>query len=201
MAQLKAQLPELPEARCSRFVQQYGLSEYDAGVLTSSRAMAEFFEGAVTLPVASPNGQASDLWARAKAVSNWCGGELSRLLNLHNQEVEDIKVTPASLAALVDMVEAGKVSNTAAKAVFEAMFETGKHPGAIVQEQGLAQISGAGELAAIVAKVIAETPQAVADYKSGKTAAISALMGKVMKETRGRANAAVVTGLLKEQLG
>ncbi len=200
VAQLKAQLPELPEARRARFEQQFGLSGYEAGVLTATRAMAEFFEATVTLPVAGNGTVPSDLWARAKWVSNWCTGELMRLLNAHNQEIEDTKVTPASLAALLDLMDAGKLNQTAAKTVFEAMFTTGKAPVAIMEEQGLAQMSNADELTQIVIKVIADTPQAVADYKAGKQAALGALMGKVMKETRGRANAGLVTELLKAQL-
>ncbi len=198
VAQLRDNLPELPDARYKRFQLEFGLSPAEAGVLTDTRAMAEFFEGAVSLPPS--NGQASDLWARAKAVSNWCTGELLRLLNAHNREVEDLKLSPAQLAELIDLVESGKVSQTAAKTVFEAMYETGKSPAAVVQELGLAQISGSDELAGIVARVVAETPQAVADYRAGKQQALGALVGKVMKETRGRANPAVVTELLKEQL-
>ncbi len=198
VAQLRDNLPELPDAKYQRFQLEFGLSPYEAAVLTDTRAMAEFFEGAMSVPPS--NGQASDLWARAKSVSNWCTGELLRLLNANNHDVEDIKVSPSQLAELIDLVEAGKVSQTAAKTVFEAMYATGKSPAAAVQELGLAQISGSDELAGIVARIVSETPQAVADYRAGKQQALGALVGKVMKETRGRANPAVVTELLKEQL-
>lgn len=196
VAQVRDNLPELPDAKRSRFVSELGLTEYDAEVLTDDRALAEFFEAAVRASHTNGN-----LPVRAKAVANWCTGELLRLLNANNDAITEVRFGPERLSELVDLLDAGAINQTAGKTVFEAMYASGKSPKTIVEEQGLSQISGTDQLAAIVAKVIAETPQAVADYRAGKQQALSALMGKVMKETRGRANPGVVTALLKEQLG
>ena len=201
VATVQASLPELPDAKRERFIQEYGLSFYDADVLTSTRAMSQFFEDTVKQPVAvaaGSNGASGQ--QRAKAVSNWCAGELLRLLNVHNLEVNEANVSPTGLAQLLDLLDAKEINQTAAKTVFEEHFKTGKPPRDIVQEQGLGQISGADDLSDIVEKVIAANPQAITDYRSGKEQALSFLMGNVMKESKGRANPGVVTTLLKEKL-
>ncbi len=195
---IKQRLPELPDARRDRFVRQYGLPQYDAEVLTSTAAMARFFEATVEERLRSQNGSGSaGLGQVAKVVSNWCQGEFSRLLNQHNLEPEASKVTPSGLAQLIDLVESGKISQTSGKTVFEEHFETGAPPEQIVERRGLVQISGSEELDGIVTEVLATHPQAVADYAAGKAQAMGFLVGQVMRQTRGRANPATVTGLLR----
>ncbi|MEK7213977.1 MAG: Asp-tRNA(Asn)/Glu-tRNA(Gln) amidotransferase subunit GatB, partial [Chloroflexota bacterium] len=198
---VRSQLPELPEARKDRFIAHFGLTPYDAEVLTATRAMAEFFEAAATAPPAKQSGDGqANLWARAKAASNWCTGELNRLLNLHDIEVEHLRVTPQALVELLDLIDGGNINQTSAKEVFEEMFRTGKRAGEIVQERGLVQINNSVELEDLVDRILAANAQAAADYHAGKMPAIGFLVGQVMKETRGRANAGAVTTLLKSKL-
>ena len=198
---IRARLPELPEAKRDRFIQEYDLSKYDAEVLTASRAMSEFFETAVKQPVAagSPGG-AEATSQRAKTVGNWCIGELPRLLNASNLEIEEAKITPQGLSELIDLLETGNISQTTAKRVFEEMFTTGQSAKSIVEVKGLVQISGADELTRIVEKVIAANPQAIQDFRAGKQQAVGFLVGQVMRETKGRANPEMATALLREKL-
>jgi len=187
----RAGLPELPEARRDRFMTQYGLSLYDASVLTSSRAMADYFENCVKLLDA----------AKAKAVSNWLLGDFSRLLNATNTAVENARISPKHLAEMLSLVDNGTVSGPAAKAVFEEMFHTGKRAGEVIQEKKLGQISNAGEIREAVKQVIANNTGAVADYASGKQQALTFIMGQVMKATRGRANPGMVKEIIMQELG
>jgi aspartyl-tRNA(Asn)/glutamyl-tRNA(Gln) amidotransferase subunit B len=188
--EIRARMPELPDARRARFQEQYGLSEYDARVLADSRARADFFEDAVAISGAE----------RAKTVTNWVNGDFARLLNAAAQHFEDALVTPEGLADLISLQEAGTISGKTAKDVFEQMFESGRNPKAIVEEQGLGQIESGDEVAAAAEKAIAGNPKAVADYRGGKEEAIKFLVGQVMKETRGRARPDDVTAILKEKL-
>ncbi|MDO8491560.1 MAG: Asp-tRNA(Asn)/Glu-tRNA(Gln) amidotransferase subunit GatB, partial [Dehalococcoidia bacterium] len=193
--QIRSRLPELPEAKRQRLVEQYGLPAYDADLITTSRAMADYFEAAVSAGKgAAPEG------SRAKAVSNWLLGEFSRLLNAEDIEVQQAKVSPAQLAEMLDVVDRGTLSITMAKKVFEEMFRSGKPASQVIGEQGLTQISESGELEGKIAEVLAGNPRAVADFKAGKETAIGFLMGQVMKATKGRANPAVVRELLKKKL-
>ena len=187
--EIRRKLPELPEARRERFMAQYGLSPYDAGLLTASRAMADYFEACVGADK-----------TRAKKVANWLLGEMSRLLNATSKEVQNCPVRPSQLVELLDLVDRGTLSGPAAKAVFEEMFHTGKDPGPILQAKGLAQISEEDSLVGMVREVLAANPQAVADYKKGKAQAIAFLLGQVMRQTGGRANPAVVRQLLEKGL-
>ena len=188
--EIRARLPELPDAKRARFQEQYSLTAYDAQVLSESTARADFFEAATA------GGSAE----RAKAVSNWITGDFARLLNAENAEIQNARVTPESLAALIDLQEAGTVSGKTAKAVFEEMFALGKAPGEIVKEKGLEQITSSDEVVTSVEKVIADNAKAVEDYRGGKEEAIKFLVGQVMRETRGRASPDVITELLKEKL-
>ena len=198
---VRAHLPELPDARKERFIAHFGLTAYEAELLTSTRAMAEFFEAVATAALAKTSGIGqADLWQRAKAVSHWCTGELNRLLNLHDLEVEQLRVTPQALVELLDLIDGGKINQTSAKEVFEEMFRTGRHPGEIVQERGLIQINSSDELEGLVARILAGNGQAVADYHAGKAPALGFLVGQIMKESRGRANPGTVTTLLKTRL-
>jgi aspartyl-tRNA(Asn)/glutamyl-tRNA(Gln) amidotransferase subunit B len=137
---------------------------------------------------------------RAKAVSNWMLGDFARLLNQAGIDVDESKVEPRHLCDMIGLIERGALSGKSAKAVFEEMFKTGKAPAEVVRELGLTQISGEEEIAAVVDKVLAANPKAVEDYRSGKAEAAKFLIGQIMRETRGRANAGVVTQLLRQKL-
>jgi aspartyl-tRNA(Asn)/glutamyl-tRNA(Gln) amidotransferase subunit B len=186
--QVRETLPELPDARKKRLVEKYGLPAYDAEVITSSKALADFFDAVLA--------KSQD----AKAASNWVMGELLRLLNANSLEIEEVKVKPEQLADLLILLGKGTVSGKIAKAVFEEMFATGADPEQIVQEKGLVQISDEKAIEAVVWQIIEANPKSVADYKSGKEQAIGFLVGQVMKETKGKANPGLVNKLLKEKL-
>lgn len=187
---IRARLPELPDARKARFMRVYGLGAYEASLLTESRARADYYERAVAAAGAP----------RAKLVSNWMLGELARLQNLTGREIEDVAVRPEQIAELIELIEGGTITGTAAKVVFEKMYETGAPPRAVVNELGVASLGDDTELAAIVDRVIAANPKPAADYRAGKVQALQALVGPVMRETRGRANAERVRELLKARL-
>jgi len=189
--EIRARLPELPEARRDRFMTQYGLPLYDANILTSSRAMADYFENCVKLM--DPG--------KAKTVSNWLLGDFSRLLNATNTAIENVKISPKHLAQMLGLVDNGTISGPAAKAVFEEMFRSGKGASEIITEKKLSQISDAGEIREVVKQVMANNTGAVADYTSGKQQALTFIIGQVMKATRGRANPAVVREIITQELG
>jgi aspartyl-tRNA(Asn)/glutamyl-tRNA(Gln) amidotransferase subunit B len=193
---LRASLPELPDAKLKRFVSQYGLTHYEANLLTSSIVRADFYERAVG-PV---QGDGDVLRRRAKSVANWMLGDFARLLNANDIDVSESKVTPEALHELVVMIEEGTITTTGAKDVFERMFASGESPQGIVEAEGLTQISAGDELGEVVAGVIASNPKPVADYRAGKEAALKALVGLVMRETRGRANPGAVQEILREKL-
>jgi aspartyl-tRNA(Asn)/glutamyl-tRNA(Gln) amidotransferase subunit B len=185
---VKASLPELPEARRGRYISQFGLPEYDAGILTSSKALADFFE------------EAAGKCNNAKAVSNWIMGDLMRRLKEKEMETDAIPFPPLNLAKLVTLIDKGTISGTIAKKVFDKMFDTGKDPEVIVKEEGLEVVNDEGALVAIVKKVLESNPQSVADYKSGKEKAFGFLVGQAMKESRGKGNPQVINKLLKDEL-
>ncbi len=189
--EIRARLPELPEARRDRFMTQYGLSLYDANILTGSKAMADYFEDCVKL--ADPG--------KAKMVSNWLLGDFSRLLNATNTEIEDAKISPKHLADMLGLVDSGAISGPTAKAVLEEMFQTGRGASDIIGEKKLSQISDASEIREVAKKVMAENAGAVADYASGKQQTLTFLIGQVMKATRGRANPGVVREIIMQELG
>jgi len=189
--QIRAKLPELPEARRERFMAQYGLPLYDARLLTNSKALADYFENSVELTDHS----------KAKMVSNWLLGDFSRLLNAGGIEIENAAISPELLAEMLSLIDKGTVSGPAAKAVFEEMFHTGKRAGEIVAEKKLSQISDSTEVRELVKQVVADNPKAVSDYKAGKQQALTFITGQVMKATRGRANPALVKDILIQELG
>jgi len=191
--EIRARLPELPDAKHARFVEQYGLSDYDTRILVESRPRADFFEGTV----APANGEAQ----RAKAVANWMNGDFARLLNASGMEIEDSRVTPTGLSELLDLIDAGTISGKTAKDVFEEMFKTGDMPGRIVEAAGLTQITSDDAISHAVDTVIQSNPKPVEDYRRGKDEAIKFLVGQVMRETRGRAKPDMVTEILREKLG
>ncbi len=189
--QIRARLPELPEARRDRFMSQYGLPLYDANILTSSKAMADYFERCVELTGVG----------KAKTVSNWLLGDFSRLLNATNTDIENAKIAPGQLADLLALVDKGAISGPVAKAVLEEMFHTGKGANEIITEKKLSQITDAEEIRQVVRRVIASNAGAVADYMSGKQQALTFMIGQVMKATRGRANPGLAREILVQELG
>ena len=194
--EIRGRLPELASQRRARFEKQYGISEYDARLLTGSKNMADYFEQAVTQ---SPlTGKAQGRFA--KSLSNWMLGDLSRLMNLENMDITEIKITPAYLTELVDMVDAGSISASMAKTVIEEVFYSGEPPGQIVQERGYTQISDSSVVQAAVADIIAANPKAVSDYLGGKDTATRFLVGQVMKTTRGQAKPDLVNQLVRDGL-
>ena len=192
--ELRARLPELPDAKKKRFIADYGLSAHEAGLLTESASRAAFYERAVAA------GAPADRTARAKAVANWVLGDLARLQNADGREIEDLAVTPEALAELITLVEGRTLTLTSAKTVFEEMYRSGEAPGAIVERLGLAAANDDGALEGIVRRVVAENPKIVADVRGGKTAALNALLGPVMRETKGRYPADRVKALLQQAM-
>jgi aspartyl-tRNA(Asn)/glutamyl-tRNA(Gln) amidotransferase subunit B len=186
---IRAALPEMPSERRARLVSQYGLSDYDARVLVSDRALADWFESAVR---AAPS--------EAKRVANWVTGELLGHLKAVDLPLAQLKVTPAQLGALVGLIGAGEINTTAAKVVFGEMLASGREPGAIVAEKGLSQVSDEAAIAAAVDEAIAANPKVVADIRAGNQRAISGLIGPVMKKMGGRANSAVLNRIIAERV-
>jgi aspartyl-tRNA(Asn)/glutamyl-tRNA(Gln) amidotransferase subunit B len=189
--ELRERLPELPARRRARYVEDLGLSAYDAGVLTASAPLAAYFDDVVAGGI------------DPKPAANWITGEFSRLLNRHAAEglrADAVALRPDGLAALIGEVEAGRVSATNAKAVLAAIFETGESPLAVIEREGFGQVSDVGALAVEVAAVLAEYPAQVAEYRSGKTQVFGFLVGQVMKRTAGRADARLVNEELRRSL-
>ncbi|MEG6521441.1 Asp-tRNA(Asn)/Glu-tRNA(Gln) amidotransferase subunit GatB [Desulfotomaculum sp. 1211_IL3151] len=185
---IRESLPELPDQRRTRYMQAYGLPEYDASVLTLTKEMSDYFEEVIKY------------YDHPKVISNWLMGDLSRLLNASGIDITQCKIKPARLAEMLKLMDQGTISGKIAKTVFEEMFNSGKDPAVIVQEKGLVQISDAGAIASVVAEVIAANPKSVQDYQAGKTQAIGFLVGQVMKATRGKANPELVNRILLEKL-
>ena len=186
--EIRSRLPEMPGARAARYVEQLGLSVYDAGVLTAEKALADYFEDCLAL------------YPEAKAVANWIMGDLSRLLNAAGQSVDRSRVTPERLAGLLRLIDQGTVSGKMAKEVLEVMFASGAEAAQVVKERGLSQISDEGALLDVIRRVLAENGKVVADFRSGKDRALGFLVGQVMKKTRGQANPDAVNRLLREAL-
>ncbi len=187
-ARLAAAMPELPEARKARFIAAHKLPAYDAGVLTETRGLADYFEA-----VAAASGN-------AKAASNWVMGEVLRLLKAHDATIATVGVTAEALGALIRLVDGGTISNTVAKSVFEQMYGTGRQAADVVAEQGLAQVSDEGAIMAIVRDVMAAQAEAVAQYRGGKKAAFGYLVGEAMKASAGKADPKRLSQMLRASL-
>jgi aspartyl-tRNA(Asn)/glutamyl-tRNA(Gln) amidotransferase subunit B len=185
---LRRSLPELPDARRARFVEQYGLPAYDAGVLTSDRELADYFEACL-----------AD-FPQPKPVSNWIMGPLLGLLNAQGIAIDRSPVEASALAGLLKLVDGGAISAKIAKAVFDEMAATGKTAAAVVAEKGLSQINDTGAIEAVVQGVLDRSPEEVAAYRGGKTKLMGFFVGEVMKATRGQANPRTVNELLKKNL-
>ena len=190
--EIRARLPELPDERRERLLREHGLSAYDAGVITAEKEIADYFDRAV----AAGKARGVD----AKAIANWVTGELFRLMKDNNAEIGAVKIAPVQIPDLIALVNAGTISNTIAKTVFDEMYATGRDPRAIIQEKGLAQISDRGALVGIVDQVIADNPKPVAEYLAGKEAIAKFLVGQVMKATKGQGNPTLVNELVLEKL-
>jgi aspartyl-tRNA(Asn)/glutamyl-tRNA(Gln) amidotransferase subunit B len=182
-------MPELPEARRQRFVAHYRIPEYDAGVLTQSVALADYFE-AVAAAAGNP-----------KAASNWVMGELLRTMKERGAAIADVSLSPQGLAGLIALVDKGTISSSIAKDVFAKMYESGRTAEDIVSAEGLAQIGDESALLAIVHDVIEKHTDSVAQYRAGKMQTFGFLVGQVMKASKGKANPKLVNDILKRELG
>jgi aspartyl-tRNA(Asn)/glutamyl-tRNA(Gln) amidotransferase subunit B len=186
---LEAALPELPRARRQRFVEQYALPPHDAELLTTDRALADYFEDAVRL---HPN---------PKALANWIGSELLRELKGDPAAVTESPIRAPALARLVALIDEGTISGKMAKELFERMARSREDPDTIVQREGLRQVADEGALGQAIDAVVAAHPGVVTDYRGGKKQALGFLVGQVMKATQGKANPQLVNRLLTERLG
>ncbi len=187
---IRATLPELPDQRCRRFIEAFGLPEYDAEVLTSSKELADYFEAA------------SQGYANAKKLANWIMTELMR--EFKGEIAEDIaacKVRPQGLAALLSLIDKGSISGKIAKTVFAEMLTSGQDPEAIVKEKGLVQMSDEGDLVQVVRDILAKNPEQVAQFREGKTKVMGFFVGQLMKQTQGRANPQMANDLFMKELG
>ncbi|MFI5331566.1 MAG: Asp-tRNA(Asn)/Glu-tRNA(Gln) amidotransferase subunit GatB [Desulfobaccales bacterium] len=189
LASLRNNLVELPKARLQRFQTEYGLPEYDAEVLTSDKALADYFEAVVKS------------FPQPKQVSNWIMGELMRELKKADAGIASCRVTPPALANLLILVDQGAISGKIAKTVFEEMLASGKDPEAIIKEKGLVQISDTGALEAVAQEIIAANPKEAADFKAGKTKVMGFFVGQLMKKTKGQANPQLANEIFTRLLG
>jgi aspartyl-tRNA(Asn)/glutamyl-tRNA(Gln) amidotransferase subunit B len=192
IAEVRASLPELPEARKERFVSEYGLPAYDAELLTARRDVADYFEAAASV---HPN---------AKAIGNWIIGDLFRIIKERKLD-EGLRVTawpvpPHHLGELVGLIDEGKISGKIAKTIFEEMLRTGAAPEIIVREKGLEQVSDSIKIEKAVDEVLSAHPQQVADYRSGKDKVFGFLVGQVMKATQGKASPQMVNEILRQKI-
>jgi len=188
LSEIRGKMPELPAARRARFIESFGLREYDAQVLTSTRSMSDYFE-----KVAAASGD-------PRAAANWVMGDLAGLLKAEGKEIEDSPVSAENLGRLVALIAQGEISGKLAKEIFPKMFAEGGTPEAIMQRDGLSQISDEGALGKIIDEVIAANSKQLEQYRSGKTSVMNFFLGQVMKASRGQADPAAVTKLLKEKL-
>ena len=186
--EVRATLPELPEAKRTRFTAELGLPEYDAEVLAASRELAHYFEETLAL------------FGQAKTVSNWVMGEVTRALNEDGKGIADCPVTPALLAELLKLIENGTISGKIAKTVFDEMYKTGKPPAVIVQEKGLVQVSDTGAIETMIDEVLEKNAGQLAEYRGGKETLFGFFVGQVMRASKGKANPALVNELLLKKL-
>jgi aspartyl-tRNA(Asn)/glutamyl-tRNA(Gln) amidotransferase subunit B len=189
-AAILAELPELPLERRTRFTREYELPEYDADILTGERSLSEYFEAAVKA-----------YGSQAKRVSNWLMNDVLRMLNEKGLPASDLRLTPVYLAEIIKLVDAGTINTSTGKSLLDRVQESGRSPSEIVEADGLARVSDEEAIRAVCAEVLAENPEQVAIYKSGKTTLIGWFVGQVMKKMRGKADPQVARALLEELLG
>lgn len=185
---LRAEIPELPDARQKRYVEELGLPAYDAMVLTLTKQMSDYFEAVIA--------EGAD----AKQASNWLMGDVSAYLNSEQKELHEVALTPAGLASMIKLIEDGTISSKIAKKVFRELIEKGGDAKKIVEEQGLVQISDEGALLPIVNEILDANPQSIEDFKNGKGRALGFLVGQIMKATKGQANPPMVNKLLAQEI-
>ena len=184
----RQELPELPEQRRQRFMDELGLPLYDAEVLTASRALADYFEACVAAG------------CNAKAVGNWIMGEITRSLNDSGTAIEACPISTGQLAELLKLIDSGTISGKIAKTVFDEMWRSGKMPQAIVAEQGLVQVSDSGAIESIIDEIMAANAGQVDEYRGGKEKVFGFFVGQIMKASKGKANPSIVNELLLEKL-
>lgn len=187
-ARIRAEIPELPDQRQKRYIEELGLPVYDAKVLTVTIEMADFFEATV------------QSGADAKMASNWIMGDVSGYLNAEGKELDQVALTPEGLASMIKLIDNGTISTKIAKTVFKELIENGGDAEQIVKAKGLVQISDEGTLLKIIAEVLDANPQSVEDFKNGKNKAVGFLVGQLMKATKGQANPQMVNQLLQQEL-
>lgn len=186
--EVRANLPELPDEKKERFIKDYGIPEYDAEILTSTKAMAHFYEESVRL------------FSEPKTVSNWMMGDLLRELKRDEKDIEQSLLTPSHLAEMLSMIKEGTISGKIAKDVFEEMYRNGERPSKIVRDKGWIQIQDESEIERAIEKAIQANPKQVEDYRKGKEKLFGFFVGEVMKKTRGKANPKLVNELLRRKL-
>jgi aspartyl-tRNA(Asn)/glutamyl-tRNA(Gln) amidotransferase subunit B len=189
LADVRSSMPELPAHKRARFIAELGLREYDAEVLTATRAASEYFETAARVS------------GDPKTAANWVMGDLMGTLKGEGKEIAESPVSAESLGDLVKRIAAGEISGKLAKEIFAKMFSTGDAPGVIIEREGLKQISDSGALERVIDEVIAQNPKQVEQFRAGKTTVMNFLVGQAMRATRGQANVAVATELFKRKLG
>jgi aspartyl-tRNA(Asn)/glutamyl-tRNA(Gln) amidotransferase subunit B len=187
-ARIRAEIPELPDARFKRYTEELGLPEYDAAVLTVTKEMSDFFDATV------------NAGADAKQASNWIMGEVSAYLNAEQKELDQVALTPEGLAGMIKLIADGTISSKIAKTVFKELIENGGSAEQIVKDKGLVQISDEGALLKIIAEILDANPQSIDDFKNGKQKAVGFLVGQIMKATKGQANPQMVNKLLVEEI-
>ncbi|MCA6079809.1 MAG: Asp-tRNA(Asn)/Glu-tRNA(Gln) amidotransferase subunit GatB [Endomicrobium sp.] len=199
--ELRKQVLELPKARKTRFMKDYGLSEYDAAYLTSVRMIADYYEESLNVLKNEKSGVlAKKFVVAAKTLANWISTELSAKLNASKTSIADAPVSSRNLAKLVSLILDGAISGKMAKTVFEEMYEKSTDPEMIVKEKGLMQISDESAIVKMCEEAVSESPKAVAEFKSGKERAVGAVIGLVMKKSKGQANPQLVNKILMEKL-
>jgi aspartyl-tRNA(Asn)/glutamyl-tRNA(Gln) amidotransferase subunit B len=180
--------PELPLEKRERFVRDYAIPAYDAGVLTQSRAMADYYEAVVRLT------------GKPKIAANWIMGDILRFINEEKRDITDCPITPQALAELIGLIDGGTISGKIAKEVIDEMYKTGKSAGTIIAEKGLVQITDEGALVQAIREVIAANPKQLEQYRSGRDKVFGFFVGQVMKATQGKANPQMINDLLKKML-
>jgi aspartyl-tRNA(Asn)/glutamyl-tRNA(Gln) amidotransferase subunit B len=185
---IRKQIPELPLVKRERFVKDYQLPAYDAGVLTADKALADYYEEVVRL------------CAKPKAASNWVMGDVLRFLNEEKREIKSCPITPVALAEMISLIDGGTISGKMAKDIVEEMYKTGKQPKIIIEEKGLVQITDEGELIKTITSIMEAKPDQLKDYRGGKEKLFGFFVGQVMKATQGKANPQLVNELLKKML-
>jgi aspartyl-tRNA(Asn)/glutamyl-tRNA(Gln) amidotransferase subunit B len=181
-------LPELPLNKRERFIKDYQIPAYDAGVLTADKALANYYEEVVKF------------CAKPKAASNWVMGDVMRFLNEEKRDIRQCSITAKSLADMIRLIEEGTISGKMAKEIVEDMYKTGKSPQTIIEEKGLVQITDEGELIKTITSIIEANPGQLADYRGGKEKLFGFFVGQAMKATQGKANPRLVNELLKKML-